>query len=310
MSNKQIKNATSSPIISVILPVYNGERYIQETVESVQKSNFKDLEILLIDDGSKDLSKALCQHLAKKYSNIRFYSFGKNRGLSNALNFALKKAKGTYICRLNQDDIMMPERVTLQLKYLQNHPDVVAVGSYITLFNEAGDLETLTYFEDDALIRQNWCFVSPFADPAIMYLKDVAIKAGGYSQRYWPADDLHLWYRISRFGKLANIQKPLVKMRVHERSASQIFFRKQILNTFKVHYWKHRSGEKASLGIQFYWLVQLMSGILLGPKINWYLYKQVKSGNFYFSSLLAKTNVQMIKSKVLLIPKRLSFSVS
>src|SRR5690242_12716378 len=120
---------TTSPKVTVLIPVFNGAKYLEEAVHSVMKSTYTNFEILLVDDGSSDRSKHICRDLAKQYSQVRFYDFARNKGLGRVLNFALKKAKGKYIARLNQDDRMLPHRLTMQVRYLETHRDVTVVGS-------------------------------------------------------------------------------------------------------------------------------------------------------------------------------------
>lgn len=272
-----MQNKLSHPLVSVIIPIFNGETYLEKSIKSALNNNFKDFEIILVNDGSKDSSLKIAAELAKKHKNIKVYSFDKNQGLGNVLNFALEKASGKYIARLNQDDLMHPDRLKLQSELLEKDPEVLVVGSYLTQFNQDGDIETILYPTTDKEIKQKWLLVSPFADPAVMYRKDAALKLGGYNQDYWPAEDLHMWYRLGKIGKLANIAKPLTKMRIHNKAASQTHFKTQIRNTYKVHRWANKNVEKAPLVIQIYWLAQFISGMSLGPKINWFLYKKVKA---------------------------------
>ena len=126
---KQRNVTKNKPLVSVIIPVFNGASYLVEAVDSVQKSTFRNFEIILVDDGSTDQSVMICKMLAEKYNNLCYFSFKKNKGLGRVLNFALKKAEGTYICRLNQDDHMLPNRMSKQIKLLSDNPNVVAVGS-------------------------------------------------------------------------------------------------------------------------------------------------------------------------------------
>src|SRR5947207_9597268 len=114
-------------LVSVVIPLYNGAAFLQTTVESVIENAFPDFEILLINDGSTDNSKKICEDLESRYKNISFYSFEKNKGLGNVLNFSLRKAKGKYICRLNQDDLMTPDRLEKQVEFLTKNPEVVVV---------------------------------------------------------------------------------------------------------------------------------------------------------------------------------------
>lgn len=272
---KRIK-PVKQPVVSVVIPVFNGANHMVEAVRSIQKSTFRRFEILLIDDGSTDQSKKLCKMLTKQYTNVRYYDFLRNKGLGRVLNFALKKARGRYICRLNQDDRMLPHRMATQVRYLDNHNDVAAVGSWIRLFDNNGNTQILKFIKDDTEIKRLWYIVSPFSDPSVMYRKDVAIAAGGYFQSLWPADDTHLWYRLGTRGKLANIQKPLVEVRWHKDAASVKYFRKLAQSTFKMHLWTDQYLAKAPWYIQVYWIIQYIAGMTISPEANWGIYRGIK----------------------------------
>lgn len=299
------------PVVSVVIPVFNGASHLVEAVRSVQKSTYKQFEILLVDDGSTDKSKALCQQLVKKYKNVRFYDFRRNRGLGRVLNFALQKAKGKYICRLNQDDRMLPHRLSTQVRYLDNRSDVVALGSSIRLFHENGGHQTVEFLPTDEEIKNVWYIVSPFADPSVMYRKDTALRAGGYDQSFWPADDTHLWYRMGLKGKLANLQRPVVEVRFHDNAASMKFFRKLAIKTYQMHLWTNAWIKAAPWYIHLYWLIQLGAGLLLTPKTNWTVYWYIKRVlNAYETRLLpfiAKLKETTV-TKVTSHPTRLSLS--
>lgn len=297
-------------LVSVVIPVYNGSEYLEAAVNSVLKSSFTNYEILLINDGSTDNSPELCQKISNQNSKIRFINLPKNRGLGNVLNVALKQAKGKYICRLNQDDLIHKDRLKLQVNYLESHTDTIAIGSQLQFFNHQGNLELINYALSDESIKSTWYLVSPFADPAVMYHRQAAIKVGGYKQKFWPAEDLHMWYRLGQLGKLANLPETLTKMRIHKKAASNKHFHRQIINTFRVHFWANNNLKPASITVKCYWLVQLASGVILGPKFNWFMYKYVKQTINYLLRLQIQTVVTNMVNIVKFIPKRLSFSGS
>jgi len=271
-----MKIMNTKPLVSVVIPVFNGASFLVEAVSSVQKSTYKHFEILLIDDGSTDQSKTICRMLDRQYKNVRYYNFNKNRGLGRVLNFALKKAHGTYICRLNQDDRILPNRLATQVDYLESHPDVVALGSSIKLFDDHGNHQIVRYLKDDAKIKDVWYLVSPFSDPSVMYRKSVALEVGGYDQHFWPADDTHLWYRMGMAGKLANLSKPVVEVRWHNKAASVFYFRKLAISTYKMHMWTNANIQRASLSIRLFWICQLIAGLTLPPEVNWKTYRIIK----------------------------------
>lgn len=275
-SRSNYRKPVKQPVVSVVIPVFNGARYLVDAVRSIQKNSYKQFEIILVDDGSTDTSTSICKKLTQKYKNVRFFAFPKNKGLGRVLNYALKKARGEFICRLNQDDLMYPYRMERQVNYLLQHAEVVAVGSSIQLFNESGSLEVVHFPKDDKDIRRLWLLLSPFSDPSVMYRKSTAIRAGGYEQRFWPADDVHLWYRLGRLGKLANIARPLSKIRWHDEAASVKYFRIDTKRTFQLHLWAHEFVSPAPWYVWLFWLCQFIAGITLSPQSNWRAYRSMK----------------------------------
>jgi glycosyltransferase involved in cell wall biosynthesis len=273
---KQKTVTKHKPLVSVIIPVFNGASYLVEAVDSVQKSTFRNFEIILVDDGSTDQSVMLCKILSEKYKNLRFFSFKNNKGLGRVLNFALKKAEGKYICRLNQDDHMLPNRMAKQIEFFAENPEVVAVGSWITYFEDNGNREVLKFLKTDKEIKEIWHIVSPFSDPSVMYHKQTALNVGGYDQSFWPVDDTHLWYRMGLAGKLANIQEPLVEVRWHAKAGSVFFFREMAWQIYRVRRWAHKNIQKGSIALQIFWILQLAAGMTLSPNVNWKVYRFIK----------------------------------
>lgn len=271
---KKQKLNSKMPLVSVIVPVFNGAQFLEDAVLSIQKNTYSNYEVLLVDDGSTDTSKDVCKKLASTYCNVRFYSFPKNRGMDHALNLALRKAKGKYIARLNQDDLMEPDRLQKQVKFLGNHPDYVAVGGAISLFNNEGKtIAKINFPLTDKAIKSQWLFLSPYADPTVMYRKSAWVKAGGYDQRFWPADDVHLWYRLGKLGKLANLNCILTKVRWFNGVGSIKLHRLQIIKTSQAHVWADKHVEKAKLKHWLFWSLQLMGCLILPPQFNWYVYR-------------------------------------
>lgn len=288
----------NKPLVTVVIPVFNGASYLSEAVSSVVKSTYKNFEVILVDDGSKDASKTLCRQMSRKYKNVHFYSFKINRGLGTVLNFAIKKAKGEFICRINQDDIMLPNRIETQVKFFEKNPQVVAAGSWIKLFEEDGKTQMVKFLKTDEQIKKIWLFISPFADPSVMYRKTAVIKAGMYQQEFWPGDDTHLWYRMGKIGKLANIQKALVEVRYHKGAASVKFFRKLTLSTYRMHRWANEYVQPAPFYIQIFWLFQLICGMTLSADFNWKIYRILKKGLNYYS-LLKEPFLRKLKEKIM-----------
>jgi glycosyltransferase involved in cell wall biosynthesis len=267
---------THEPLVTVVIPVYNGASHLAEAIHSVQQSTYRNFEVLLLDDGSQDSSKQMCRAYAKYYPNIRFHSFRKNRGLANVLNWALTHAKGEYICRQNQDDMMVPSRIARQVAYFQSHPGTVLLGSWLKVIDEDGSVTYNKTLATDEDIKKTWLTLSPCWDPSVMYVRKEAIAAGGYTQEYWPADDTFLWYKLGMRGKIANIQDSLVHVKFHREAGSLKHHKMQMISTYRMHRWAHAHIQRASWGTQLFWVCQLIAGYVFPPRFNWWVYRHLK----------------------------------
>jgi glycosyltransferase involved in cell wall biosynthesis len=126
----------SEPAISVLMPVYNTERYVAEAVESILAQTFRNFEFLIIDDGSTDRSLSILKRYAERDPRIYLVS-RPNTGYVIALNEMLAMARGEFIARIDADDIALPERFEVQVAYLREHPEVVCLGSKVQFIDEA-----------------------------------------------------------------------------------------------------------------------------------------------------------------------------
>jgi len=192
---------------------------------------------------------------------------------------------------------MLPDRIKTQVEFLDKNPNIVAVGSWIELFDNKNK-QILQFLETDEEIKKTWLLVSPFSDPSVMYRKETALKAGGYKQEFWPADDTQLWYRLGKLGKLANIQKPLVKVRWHDKAASVLYFRKLTIKLYHVHRWAHRNIQTAPLFVQLFWIGMLIAGLLFSPQFNWGFYRKLKKIINSIAPLQPKNLFLLIFNKV------------
>lgn len=206
--------------LSVILPVYNAEPYIADAIKSVLQQRFKDFELLIINDGSTDKSLQIIQKYAKQDTRIRIIS-RENKGLVASLNEGISLASANLIARQDADDLSIKDRFSMQIKFLQDHPAYVVVGSSVKVIDNKGSvLHNHRVLLDDPELRQELLIRSPFAHGSVVFRKSAAIAAGLYRQDYWPAEDYDFWLRLSLEGKLANIDKPLYMYREHETSIS------------------------------------------------------------------------------------------
>src|SRR3954452_3787995 len=130
--------AMNSPKVSVAMPVYNSERYLAKAVESILAQTFTDFEFLIVDDGSTDASRAILENYAARDQRIKLVS-RPNTGYLIALNEMLERSLGYYVARMDADDVALPQRFERQVKYLDDHPECVLLGSRVTIIDPDGD---------------------------------------------------------------------------------------------------------------------------------------------------------------------------
>lgn len=207
--------------ISVVMPVYNVEKYINSAIKSVLNQSFTDFELIIIDDGSTDNTVKLIKEYKDK--RIKIWQNKKNLGLVPSLNKGIKKAKGEFIVRCDGDDINEKRRFQIQVEFLDKNPDYCLAGSGARLIDEAGKkLGYEIYTEKDSGIKRNLLIRNSLIHGSvIMRTKDVR-KIGGYRMKFNKgAEDYDLWMRLSRFGKFYNIPKQLLRRRVYRNSYSR-----------------------------------------------------------------------------------------
>ena len=205
------------------MPVYNGERYLRESVESILNQTFKDFEFVIVDDGSTDNSVEIIRSYCDR--SIRLVENIKNLGQSKSLNIGLKKARGEYIARLDQDDIALKFRLEEQVRFLDLHPNVAIVGSFRKYINSKGNI--IAYSKDatstPALYFKPFVIGSPsLQHPFVMFRKKNVVSINAYNENYAYSQDLCLICRMLEVGdEFANIPKVLTLYRKTESRGSQ-----------------------------------------------------------------------------------------
>ena len=219
------------PLVTVLMPVYNGQDFLCDSLHSILKQSYKNLEVLIIDDGSTDESATIIRSF--KDPRIRLEQHERNLGIAAALNQGLKLAKGSYIARMDCDDISEPNRVTVQVNFMEKHPKVGICGTWA---REMGNRNAIHVFPQDFEgIKARLLFGSPLAHPTVM-LRRAMIEEHElcYDPQALHAEDYELWARAAEFFPLANIPKPLLQYRVHGRQISSEFLAQQRNTTVSI----------------------------------------------------------------------------
>lgn len=205
----------SSPLVSVIMPVYNGERYLPQAIESILGQTLRDFEFIILNDGSTDGTASLIERYARVDSRIRVYH-QENRGLVVAINRLLALSQGAYVARMDADDISLPHRLEAQLSFLEANSSVAAVGGAIELIsNLAAPSHTVRFPTSDHDIRRSLLHHNCIAHPAVMLRKEAVRAVGGYRGCLLLAEDYDLWLRLAERFKLGNLLDSVLKYRIH-----------------------------------------------------------------------------------------------
>ena len=208
--------------ISVVMPVYNAEAFLEEAIESILDQNFTNFEFIIVDDASTDNSSKIIQQYSRKDKRIIHLRNDNNLGIAETRTKGTKSAKGKYIAVADADDISIPTRFARQFEYLESHNDCGVVGGFLELFDsDTGKIIGVRkYHEDDARLRKKLFLYSPVAQPVSIIRSEVFDTLGYYDPKFPPAEDLDLWFRIGTKYKFANIQEILLKYRVNKQSAT------------------------------------------------------------------------------------------
>lgn len=203
---------TITPEVTILMPVYNGERYLREAIESVLEQTLTGFEFLIINDGSTDNSAGIIDSF--KDSRIRLVHNHKNVGVIDSLNIGLSLANGEYIVRMDADDISFPDRIAIQVDFMKGNRDVIALGSSIKKFD--GQNNVLEYPLRHDEIYCKLLFGPTIAHPSVILNNNLLKKEGYFYSREYPhAEDYELWTRIGGKYRLANLPDVLLRYRVH-----------------------------------------------------------------------------------------------
>jgi len=230
----------STPLVSVLIPCYNVENFVVESVSSIINQTYKNLEIILINDCSTDKTQEKLDYLAANDSRIKVYRNEKNLKLIKTLNKGVDICCGKYIARMDADDISLPARIEKQVNFLEEHTDYSIVSTMFYTFNTGSSKKNLyknpSHFED---LQAYLLFKSGICHPAVMIKKSLFTEYGlKFEENYLHVEDYALWSKALYITKLANLDEPLLLYRVHKNQISSLNEKKQIDNkkeVFKIH---------------------------------------------------------------------------
>lgn len=208
-----------SPRISVLMPAYNAEKYIAESIESILNQTFPDFEFIIINDGSTDNTAKIIRQYARRDKRIKFIDNRKNQGLIAVLNQGLDLCSGEYIARMDSDDISLPTRFEKQVAYMDANSDVGILGTSIMQFTNNGDENPSQ--KKSCVSYMDVAFNCPVCHPSAMMRRAVLEKYGlRYRPEYLHAEDYDLWAQAVLVTKIHNLPDILLRYRWHNSNIS------------------------------------------------------------------------------------------
>ena len=212
----------AQPLVTVLMPVYNAEKYLHDSINSILQQTFTAFEFLIIDDGSTDNSIAIIESYADE--RIRLVKNEKNLGISETLNKGLRLASCDLVARMDADDICYPHRLQVQHSYMNEHKHIVMVSGWVRHVND-DKICVSTETPEPAVIYYYLTFTSFIYHPTVMYRRESILKIGGYTVPY--SEDFELWWQIIRHYKFETLPQYVLDYRLSNQSLHQVLKKKE-----------------------------------------------------------------------------------
>ena len=196
----------SNPKVTILLSVYNGEKHLSESIDSLLFQTYKNIEILIIDDNSNDATFDICKKYEESFNNIKVFKNLKNLGLTKSLNFLIEHSSGTYLARQDADDISEATRIEKQIKFINKYKlDACTTRAYVMKQNKVTPNKSV-YMPKKLVMR----FKNPFIHGSLMIKKTSILEVGKYNEKFYYSQDYKLMYDLIEKGyKVKIIKKPL-----------------------------------------------------------------------------------------------------
>jgi glycosyltransferase involved in cell wall biosynthesis len=225
-----------NPLVSILLPAYNCEKYLQQTMDSLLTQSFQDFELLVINDGSTDGTEAIINSYADP--RIKHIKNDGNKGLIYSLNHAIEIAKGKYLARMDADDICKTDRLAKQLQWMEQHPSTAVVGCHIQFINEhnnpTGEWPLDKQTSSAESIKKTMAWENCLAHPSVM-MRSSILKNYQYASTQKHSEDYDLWLQLLADGHtIEKVPETLLLYRVHGQSVTGSIHRKK--NSFFTNY--------------------------------------------------------------------------
>lgn len=228
---------TKNPLVSVIMPVYNGSPFVAEAIESILQQTYKPLELIIVDDCSTDSTLETLNYYKNKFPKIiKLVKLSKKHGESAAANIAFKKSKGEFVARMDGDDIAHPQKIEMQVKYMKAHSNVIVLGTQADVINAEDEIVGQKNFPlTHKKIYESFAVVNPLVHPSCMFRRALLpSKSKLYENKYEPNDDYFTLFKFLNYGKFANLPQKLFYYRVHGANKSLQHPKSKFKNSLRI----------------------------------------------------------------------------
>jgi len=311
------------PLVSIVIPLDNGEKYLAECLDSVFAQTYPNWELVIINDGSSDGTENVILRYQDK--RIKYLPNHTNKGIIFSLNRGLQESNGVYIARLDADDVALPSRIEKQVEFLTKNPEYVMCGTYFQTIDSSGRFLKKVEFPANNRDAQSFLLLhNCFCHSSIMMRTNIA-KELRYDENFQICEDYDLWVRISRIGKIINLPEFTTLYRVHENNIStrksEIMFmhvneiNKRILDGLGIEYSKteldahsnalnyHASffKEPESLRILENWMMKLFSFLKKNGNYNAFLCYKVLTEKWIVVTYNSRNYKKMLFNKLMAV---------
>lgn len=213
----------STPLVSIIMCTYNRARYLPEAIQSVLDQEFKDWELIILDDTSIDNTEEVVKSYSSADSRIKYIKNDTNLGIAKNRNKGLAEALGKYIAVLDSDDLWsLGDKLSQQVSFLESHPDYGIIGTFVTMISENGStIKNINYETESSQIVSKMLLRNQIAHSSALFKKDLALASGGYDENILIWEDYDLWLKMGKTHKIKNLALYSTKYRVHKNNSDK-----------------------------------------------------------------------------------------
>ncbi len=274
------------------MPVYNAEKYLSESIQSILTQTLSCFEFLIVDDASTDSSYELLKAISLKDKRIRIYRMNRNVGLAKSLNTLIPKTKGKYIARMDADDMAFPNRLQKQVEFLEKNTDVIACGGQVEIIDELNQHVAYKSFPQNPSVCYNTIMNFMVIQPPLLMAKGSVMRKLRYDNHIFGNDDISLHFKLLEFGKLSNIKDFILQYRysllsLTHKNPKKVFFLALRVRLRAILY-------KSYSPPSFNFLLAILESfivLLLPNALILYVFSLIRTHKNFSKNILLKTNL-------------------